>query len=84
MLPVLHCTPDALRALSTSKPGKKILFFTGPDLDVAAKNDSRVRALRDAAEELLEKGHIVLLTTPADNCRNWCTYWAIAKPVQRP
>ncbi len=83
MLPVLHCTPDALRALVNSKPGKEILFFTGPNLDVAAKNDPKARALRDAAEELLKNGRIVLLTKPADGHPHRCRYVAISKSTPR-
>lgn len=79
---IRHTTPAALRNIRPG--GKPIVFYVGPCLDRAAREDPAVRALRDVVEELLRDGRIVALTTPASDHPGWCTYQAIAKPAPHP
>ncbi len=64
--------------------GKPVVIYVGPCIDLAAKQDPGVRALRDVAEELLRERRIVLLTTPAADHPHWCTYQAVAKSAPEP
>ncbi len=81
MTEVLCCAPDTLRALRNSSTGRKVVFFTGPDLDAAAKADPAVRTLRDIVDELLDAGVAVHWCRPAPDPhpRDFCEHVLIRK-----